>query len=1764
MWGSNTNWISAIETGAIIPEKAYDKSDRIEKEKTKKKRNSGKGNLRTSASKLEGLLHQLALNDDSVFTRFSAEPTYIPNDSSLFLQWHLKNTTTNIDINVEDVWNDYTGAGVKIAILDDGVEYTHKDLVANYDTTLDLDVSGTTTNDDDAMAETGDRHGTSVAGIIAADDNGVGGVGVAYDSTIAGIRLDINYLTIRDLVNSFNHAANFDVMNNSWSMSSSYYDKLDGGLFLPVGVALQNTVETGRDGLGTSIVFSAGNSKQTGDNVNNHGLQNSRYTITVGGITHNGTSAFYSTPGAAVLVSAPSDSIYTTDRTGTEGYAAEDYTASFGGTSAAAPMVTGIIALMYEANPLLGYRDVQEILALSARQTKASNPEWTENGAGNWNGGGMHVSHDVGFGLVDAYTAVRLAESWTMQNTAHNEEIASVSGTAQSLAAGAISTITLSVGIHLDIDQIELNTIMSSVSYFLNTLTISLTSPDGTTSILAQNANTDLNGLDWGFTSTHHWGEDAYGDWTVTFENTGTSAIDLSAIDLNLYGDATDDDIYVYTKEFSDFANAERTILGDTDGGNDTINAAAVLSNSTIDLNAGAVSTIDGRYVLLSAGTVIENITSGDGDDTLIGNELSNTLSGGRGDDTLIGNAGDDVLMGGSGNDTALFSGLHTDYTISENSDGTYLVTGNNGSDILRDIEWLQFDDRVYDIKLPWGINQAPIGTTTEISANEDLTVSGILEAVDPEGNSYTFSLVAVPESGELTINSDGSFEYNPLNAFESLAEGDSQTLTFTYRVTDEFGAFRDVEAHIVIAGQNDAPIIEIVPFNQDVSADNTTILFDENYVKHSEIAELSNGNVVIVSSGNLPQENADDVKFKIIDSDGNTVKELSLLSETLAGSQRNARVVVFPDGRWMAIWQDANQSAFYARTFSDDGTPLTGEFWLTDTDYLDPSVIKYVDPEITLLSDNKIALSWRSNSDAAHMQIFDDLGTALTSDTALTNTGFRTSLSSEVVELANGNLLISTSGYDDTVDNNGYKSFLQIYNPNLEPTFAAREIFAQNGIGISDLQLTKLANGNILASWLEYMDLSLRSHSYIQVLDSYGNPISPAQQYDGGYILAHPDNGFTTYFNQLQGDDILFRLQRYDDQGQATGTPEVLNLGPRSDTSSISDALITKDGTLITISDHLNLNLTITKEYISTKLTFNISDIDSTQLHSAEIVITGAYEVGEDTLTLALSNATSISQNFVSETGTLYLTGIASIEEYKAAIQSIRVRSLIDGVRTISVRVNDGAGSAANSNWKSIDIHTVPAENTAPQTQTDNLDVAEDFAINGVLSAIDLDGDALSFALTDAPTKGTLLINDDGSYSYNPQGAFESLAEGETEILTFSYSVSDGIATVTQTVTITVTGANDAPIVSVNDFTALEDSSVSGTLSATDIDGDTLTFSLVEAPAKGFLSINADGTFVFDPFKSFEALDIGETETLEFTYSVSDGIDTISKTAAITVLGNNDAPVITLQNSDAEITSESTLNAYTSGNQRNGKIIQLNDGRMLATWTGASETSASSVMGQLLNADGTPIGGNIQFNAGAGFDQSNLTVTALSDGGFLAVWGEDVLIYTSKIQNVVARRYDANGQPVAEQFTINQFQLSASMQVAPDIAELADGRFIVTWESAGNPDDTSGDGVSARFLDQFGGVISEEFTLNSSTYNSQSMAQVVGLDNGGFAAVWHTTDSSSVSPIKLRYFDSDGNATTPELDVTQNPTSQQMPYELTKLSNGNFIISWYGQNVPG
>jgi Ca2+-binding RTX toxin-like protein len=650
-----------------------------------------------------------------------------PTDPLYASQWHFA-----LMGDIETIWNEYSGAGVHVGVYDDGIAYDHADLNGNYDPTRHvLDNFGNPVDPyPDIAGFPGDAHGTSCAGIIGAEaNNGIGGVGVAWGTSLTGVNIfgAGTYGFVNGALAPFlavvHQATNFDISSNSWGATPLYFESLLGGGFAD---QLENEYSylsaTGRGGRGTIIAQAAGN-----DNLdaNGDGTNASRFTITVAATDQFGDAQSYTNFGACILVAAPAAAV-TTDIPGPNGYDPTDYTTGFGGTSAATPVVSGVIALMLQANPNLGWRDVQNILANSATHTGSAlgagpsgfeDGAWVINRGDNWNGGGMHVHSDYGYGMIDAYNAVRMAEVWGQFGAAQ------ISANEQSASSGVVSlgglaipdnnpagvSFNLSVGTSLQIEHVQL--VMNFAHTFVGDLKITLTSAEGTVIVVALedfSVGTNFNG-DWVYGIDSLRGELSAGTWTVKVTDTFSGDVGvLNSAYLNVFGTApTVNDVFHITGEFlamKAFEPARGTIT-DTDGGIDWLDFAAVAGNIILSLNAGTTFSVNGvTWGALGATTIIENATGGDGGDSISGSGGVNTLYGMRGSDFLNGAGGNDFLYGGAGDDS-INGGLDNDRidggagsdTVDYSAAGSALYidirvatqanTGGLGTDVITTIE---------------------------------------------------------------------------------------------------------------------------------------------------------------------------------------------------------------------------------------------------------------------------------------------------------------------------------------------------------------------------------------------------------------------------------------------------------------------------------------------------------------------------------------------------------------------------------------------------------------------------------------------------------------------------------------------------------------------------------------------------------------------------------------------------------------------------------------------------------------------------------------------------------------------------------------------------------------------------------------------------------------------------------------------------------------------------------------------------------------------
>ncbi|TAE49226.1 MAG: peptidase S8 [Oscillatoriales cyanobacterium] len=334
---------------------------------------------------------------------------YTPRDPLYPKQWYLNNkggdgVVSGAQIYAEPAWDITRGVrSIVIAIADDSVDLTHPDFQGQGKIVSPIDFKDGDTSPM-PVAES-DNHGTSCAGVAAAEENGKGTVGVAPGCALMPIRTT-GFLDDESIEKIFNWAIEKGaaVISCSWGPGAVYYP-----LSLRQSAAITKAATQGRGGRGCVILFAAGNANRpVNGTVDEKGWPNNVVggktnwlagfavhpdVIAVSASTSLNKKAAYSNWGTSISVCAPSNNappgtwlpetgfiatapevseylpglgVFTADRVGVAGYDSGDYTDSFGGTSSATPVVAGVAGLVLSANPRLTAREVRGILEQTA------------------------------------------------------------------------------------------------------------------------------------------------------------------------------------------------------------------------------------------------------------------------------------------------------------------------------------------------------------------------------------------------------------------------------------------------------------------------------------------------------------------------------------------------------------------------------------------------------------------------------------------------------------------------------------------------------------------------------------------------------------------------------------------------------------------------------------------------------------------------------------------------------------------------------------------------------------------------------------------------------------------------------------------------------------------------------------------------------------------------------------------------------------------------------------------------------------------------------------------------------------------------------------------------------------------------------------------------------------------------------------------------------------------------------------------------------
>ncbi|KAJ1648245.1 pheromone processing endoprotease [Dispira simplex] len=459
-------------------------------------------------------------------------------------QWHLRNDKTKLhDLNVTELWREgINGEGIRVGMIDDGLDYTSLDLKDNFDLEGSYDFNNHTKYPTPTTPE--DYHGTRCAGEIAAVKNGVCGLGIAYKAKISGLRI------LSGLITDVDEALSLNYNYQKTSIYSCSWGPADDGKAVEapnelILDAMVNGIIKGRGGLGSIFVFATGNGGYFSDDCNFDGYTNSIYTISVGAIDHMERHPYYSEACSAQLVVAYSSGsekyIVTTDR------GLNECTSRHGGTSAAAPLVSGVLALVLQVRPELTWRDMQHLIVQTAVPFSLDDPSWQLVAQRR------PYSHKFGYGKIDGWAIVQAAKTFKLVNeqTWFRTDDVVVNQAIPQDAYGVNSTVTIT---QADLDgsymkRLEHVTVTVNIDHeFRGDVEVHLVSPNGYVSYLATPRPRDQSkqGFQaWNFMSVKHWDENPVGEWTLrvldqTHERyTGT----LRLWSLILWGEATGESV---------------------------------------------------------------------------------------------------------------------------------------------------------------------------------------------------------------------------------------------------------------------------------------------------------------------------------------------------------------------------------------------------------------------------------------------------------------------------------------------------------------------------------------------------------------------------------------------------------------------------------------------------------------------------------------------------------------------------------------------------------------------------------------------------------------------------------------------------------------------------------------------------------------------------------------------------------------------------------------------------------------------------------------------------------------------------------------------------------------------------------------------------------------------------------------------------------------------------------------------------------------------
>jgi VCBS repeat-containing protein len=1001
-------------------------------------------------------------------------------------------------------------------------------------------------------------------------------------------------------------------------------------------------------------------------------------------------------------------------------------------------------------------------------------------------------------------------------------------------------------------------------------------------------------------------------------------------------------------------------------------------------------------------------------------------------------------------------------------------------------------------------VNDAPEAGDDTASTNEDVAVDIAVLANDndPDGGAISVASVGAAANGTPTINADGSIKYTP-NANYNGSD------TFSYTVADSQGGSASARVTVTIAPVNDGPTAgdDTATTNEDVAVNIAVLANDSDgdggILKVSAVGVPAHGSASLNANGtvtytpNADYFGADTFSYSIEDGQGATASatvtvSIAPVNDGPTAANDNATTdedvavnipVLANDGD-----SDAGTLAVESASAARNGTTSVnsdGSIRYTPAaDYFGPDTFSYT------ITDGQGGTA--SASVTVMVSSVND-GPAAADDAATTNEDEAVAIAvlandkdadggtlsvTTVGAAANGTTSLNANGtisYTPKANFSGSDSF----------TYRASDGTAESNVATVTITVNSANDGPVAADDVATVSEDSGANA-IDVLTNDSDPESDAlnistvsQGTNGSVAITGGGAGLSYAPNaNFSGTDSFTYIVSDGNGGTATGTVTVTISAVNDGPTAVDDAATTAEETAADI-----------------RVLANDTDADG---------------------------------------GTLEVTAVGSPAHGSAALGANGTVRYVpnanySGADTFTYTISDGQGGSATAN---VTV-TVTVVNDAPVAVDDSYATTEDTPVTGnlVTNDTDADGDALSAARVNGPSNGTLVLAADGSFTYTPKTDFTG-----TDSFTYTANDADG-GSATATVTITVNGANDAPVANPDSAEIAEDSAgyaIAVLLNDSDADGDMLSVTAVTQGTNGAVVIGGGGV-TYTPNPNYSGAD-------SFTYTVGDGQGgSTSATVTVSVTSVNDAPVAL---DDTFATAED----MSAGGNVLANDTDVDGGALTATLVASTANGALTV-----NADGS-----FTYTPNPNFSGSDSFTYAANDGN----GGSDTATVTIAVN-------EANDAPTAANDTYATNEDTLLTVPSPGVLgndSDADSQLTVAL-AAGPANGTlalNGDG-SFTYVPNADFSGTDGFTYRASDGTSSSDASVVITINAVNDAPVAAADAATVvedsgpTPIAVLGNDTDADDTTLTVTAVTQPVNGTVAIALGGIAytpHANFVGS--------